>query len=400
MSATRKTILYAGGFGLPDRNASAIRCLGNAELWRSLGYDVVILGKLRPEPPAAPAETETTIDGFRCIDIRRPVWNKECRSYVKSVEPVAEVVASIGAEHILAIVAYNYPARGLAGVIQLCRREGLFPVLDCTEWYGWEGTRVLHNLMRITGTWVRGSLLTRWSGNVICASSYMAARLPGQNVLVLPFVVKASDAKWRNKSVLENPVPAQKRFIYSGSPGMGLSKDRLDYVIAGFHRIHQQGVDFRFLVAGLTQENYLQMRPGHRRALMEMGQKVTYTGRIPHLEALSLLKSADFSVFFRKSNRSTNVGFPTKYVEAASVGIPVITNATSDLDQYLEDGINGFMIATSDSECIHEAILSAATMDGDKLAHMKRKCGAENPFELSRWQESMRQFLGQLRAPR
>ena len=400
MPAKKNIILYAGGFGLPDRNASAIRCLGNAELWRSIGYDVVILGKLRPEPPAAPGESETTINGFRCIDIRRPVWNRAFRSYVKSVEPVAEVVESIGAEHILAIVAYNYPARGLAGIIRLCRRKGLFSVIDCTEWYGWEGGRVLHNLMRITGTWVRGNILTRCSGNVICASRYMAARLPRQNVLLLPFVVKASDAKWRNQSDLDNPVHMQRRFIYSGSPGMGLSKDRLDYVIAGFHRIHQGGVDFQLVVAGLTEESYLRMRPGHQRALAEMGEKVTFTGRIPHLEALSLLKSADFSVFFRQSNRMTNFGFPTKYVEAAAVGIPVITNATSNLNLYLENGCNGLLIATPNGESIYEAIMSAATMDGEKLTRMKQRCGEENPFELSRWQDPMNQFLGQLKAPR
>jgi len=235
---------------------------------------------------------------------------------------------------------------------------------------------------------------------VICASRFLATRLPRQNTLVLPFVVKVSGPGWAGHANTEYPAQLQRRFIYAGSPGVGLSKDRLDYVISGFERIHQEGVDFRLLIVGLTLENYLEMCPRQKQALLEMEGKVTFTGRIPRPVVLSLLKSADFSVFFRKSNRVSNVGFPTKYVEAASLGVPVITNATSDLDLYLQDGVNGFMVPALDPDRIHDTLLMAATLDAGKLALIKQSCAADNPFKLSQWQEPMRQFLNQLRRPR
>ena len=40
----------------------------------------------------------------------------------------------------------------------------------------------------------------------------------------------------------------------------------------------------------------------------------------------------------------TKAGFPTKFVEAISVGTAVIANDTSDLKLYLKDGKNGYMI--------------------------------------------------------
>ena len=41
----RDTVLYVGGFGLPDRTASALRALCNAAVLRAAGYRVVIAGK-------------------------------------------------------------------------------------------------------------------------------------------------------------------------------------------------------------------------------------------------------------------------------------------------------------------------------------------------------------------
>lgn len=38
------TILYVGGFELPDKNAAAHRVLSNAKIFRELGYNVVFCG--------------------------------------------------------------------------------------------------------------------------------------------------------------------------------------------------------------------------------------------------------------------------------------------------------------------------------------------------------------------
>ncbi len=41
---TKKTIIYVGGFELPDKNAAAQRVLANAKIFRDLGYNVVLVG--------------------------------------------------------------------------------------------------------------------------------------------------------------------------------------------------------------------------------------------------------------------------------------------------------------------------------------------------------------------
>jgi len=42
--------------------------------------------------------------------------------------------------------------------------------------------------------------------------------------------------------------------------------------------------------------------------------------------------------------RYAQAGFPTKFVESLNAGLPVIANLTSDLNLYLKDGYNGFVL--------------------------------------------------------
>ena len=44
MNENRGTILYVGGFELPDKNAAAHRVLNNAKIFRELGFHVIFCG--------------------------------------------------------------------------------------------------------------------------------------------------------------------------------------------------------------------------------------------------------------------------------------------------------------------------------------------------------------------
>ena len=44
MSENKGTVLYVGGFELPDKNPAAHRVLNNAKILKNLGYNVVFCG--------------------------------------------------------------------------------------------------------------------------------------------------------------------------------------------------------------------------------------------------------------------------------------------------------------------------------------------------------------------
>ncbi len=394
------TILLVGGFGLPDRTASATRALGIAKLCQSLGLEVIIMGKIGRDTPPRDKTAELVIDGVRCLDIRRPFPGRDYPAYDRSAESVAAVIDSLPAGSVRAVSAYNYPARASWSIIRACKARGVPAILDCTEWYGWEGRKVARNILRMAMTEFRLRVLTRLAGNVICASRWFARTVAGQNLLLLPFVVDVSDPKWRPEPPRVAASGGPRRFVYSGSAGAGMEKDRLPLAIEGFRALRDKAVAFEFIIAGMTREAYLGLRPDHAAVLEGMDDAVRFLGRIPHAESLALLRGADFTVFFRKPNRVSHTGFATKYVEAASLGIPVISNATSDIPRYLDDGVNGFMAPGLTGPEIAAALERAAQMDDAALLAMKQTCSDANPFAIPEWQAETRAFLDRLRLPR
>ena len=69
-----------------------------------------------------------------------------------------------------------------------------------------------------------------------------------------------------------------------------------------------------------------------------------FHGKVSNLEARNKISKADFSILFRNVNKMTSAGFPTKVSESISCGTPVITNSTSDLEHYIINGKNGFLV--------------------------------------------------------
>ena len=44
MKNEKKTILYLGGFLLPDKNAAAHRVVNNSKIFEALNYNVILIG--------------------------------------------------------------------------------------------------------------------------------------------------------------------------------------------------------------------------------------------------------------------------------------------------------------------------------------------------------------------
>lgn len=84
MNNEMDTILYVGGFELPDKNAAAHRVLNNARLLRELGYEVVFCGVDREISKKETSEVKK-VDGFDNTPISRPsnlAYSEHARKYL------------------------------------------------------------------------------------------------------------------------------------------------------------------------------------------------------------------------------------------------------------------------------------------------------------------------------
>jgi glycosyltransferase involved in cell wall biosynthesis len=381
----RNVIVYIGGFKLPDRNASAIRVMDNAVLLQKLGYKVIVVGKLDD------SQHYTQYDGIECYDILQPSQSKSFKEYTKSIDSIVYIMEKVGLENIYAFIAYNYPAFSLQKLTNFARTQDIIPIADCTEWYGWEGYRIDRNIKRQIDTYYRMYFSAKATGNVICAGSYLQKHFNSQNTVIWPFCVNSEQKRWNIK--LESQVNNPRVLIYSGSPGIGMSKDKIDLIIEALYQLHLKGYDFVYKVLGITKSQYLHHFKSHKNLLNKMNNKVLFKGRVPHSEAIESIKAADFSLFIRPNNRVSNAGFPTKVMEAFSMGIPTITNATSDMVKYVKNNENGLIFDDVTKEEITKKLEFALKMSDDKLLDMKHQCIQNNPFDTKNFIDKIDKFL-------
>lgn len=392
LKMVERRVVIAGGFGLPDRNASAQRAVGLAKLFTAIGRTPLILGKFERIPSGSDGAHVMVIDGIEMRDIRKPFATTSESDYVRQSSGILAVLDHIGARNIDLIILYNFPVRGICAVRKICRRLSLPLALDLSEWYGWEGSKILRNIIRVMSSEARMRLLSRKVGNVICTSTVMARYLCVRNTLVLPFVVDPTLNRWKSPKRLSPPSNWPRRLIYVGSPGVGMQKDRLPEIVCALAALPAD-IPFRFDIYGMTEEDFKSTCPNIDLCRDREGKEILFHGRVSHEEALKELAKAHFSVFLRRPNRVANMGFPTKYMEATTLGVPVITNATSDISTYLEHGRNGILARSEAVSDMTEALLAGLSMDDVNYQMMREEQRMRNPFSVENWTQQADSFL-------
>ena len=314
---SKETILYVGGFELPDRNAAAQRVIGLAKGFRALGHDVIFLNESRS------ADKAGWLDyfGFTCYERKKRSQFLRLTS-IDDVRMVAEKI------HATSIIAYNYPAIALMKLLRYCKKHGIHCYADATEWYVPTGN-LLFRIIKTADTELRMRYLHPKMDGVIAISDYLYRYYQDKvKTVKIPPTVDISDRKWEKHT--KDPSNAEKTLVYAGQPSaqkelLGLIVDAVEQAAAD-HNI-------RLIVAGLTQDQYETI---YRKAYQ--GSHVTFLGRIDHEEAICAVTKADWSIIIRENNKVVQAGFPTKVAESISCGTPVIANSFSNIGEYLDEG--------------------------------------------------------------
>jgi glycosyltransferase involved in cell wall biosynthesis len=77
-------------------------------------------------------------------------------------------------------------------------------------------------------------------------------------------------------------------------------------------------------------------------------------------------------------------GIPRVLLEAASMGLPIVTTDTPGCNQVVEDGVNGFLIPTRDADALAQAITRLAADPGlRKRFGIESRRRAVSRFDLS-----------------
>jgi glycosyltransferase involved in cell wall biosynthesis len=376
-------ILYIGGFELPDKNAAAHRVLSNSKALRDLGHDIIFLG--------INSENDNKItlqdhDGFRCFSINYPRGVIGWFSTLTSFGIVKKLILK---ENPDLIICYNYYSLPLFKLLSYAKKNSIKVIGDITEWYEPQGN-IIFRAIKWLDVFFRMKILNKRLDGIIVISDYLENYYDAyfeDNILKIPPLVDLLEKKWK----LRNSKKVNKGIglVYAGSPAKG--KDDLGLLIAGLLKVNRSVSDVISLcILGQEKDDFL------RRNAEFVDQDLSFVqflGRVSHLDSLMYLRASDFSVFFRERNLPNTAGFPTKFVEAISLGVPVITNNFSNIATYFVDNKMGFLIDELEVTSIENLFLTVVKLKDAEIEELKYNCLLFKEFDYRHYIASFNSFI-------
>ena len=342
-----KTVLYIGGFELPDKNAAAHRVIGIARGLRELGYEVVFLNSLKIYDKCG--VQEKTYFDFKCYEYKR----ESEIDYLFSARNALLMIKKIKPD---LIIAYNYPAVALNNIRKYCKNNSIKCYADATEWYQAVGGNVLYRLVKNWDTAYRMKYIQKKLDGVISISRFLYDYYKDTvKTVIIPPTVDLSDEKWNLES---NRDDKHISFVYAGVP-IAL-KEKLDTIVKAFETAH---LSKRFIlnIVGVTEQQFRKMYGWDT----TISKSIKFWGRIDHKKVIEIVKTSDWAIILRDNNRVVKAGFPTKLVEAISCGTPVIINEFSNVSDYIGQD-NGIIVEN------YQELVDAITVSCDRISNIDR----------------------------
>jgi glycosyltransferase involved in cell wall biosynthesis len=393
---SKGTIIYVGGFELPDMNAAAHRVMSNAKLFRKLGYSVVFIGTSKdPKLNKDILSTKQVANGFTYFQAPYPKSKKEWFKHLYSIDEFLFVIKKY--RNIKAVICYNYQALAFERIRKYCVKNNIKVISDCTEWYGKSEGNIVFRLIKYLDTTLRMKVINKKVDSLIVVSKYLRKYYGNKDAVVIPTLVERKNENNSNYHTVNETT----KLIYAGIPfRLGktlkerhLAKDRLDIAIKLLYSSYQKGLKFKFEIYGITKEEYVEVLPEDKFMIDKMENQISFYGRCSNIEVQKNISKADFSVLIRDDNKTTKAGFPTKFAESLSLGVPVITTKTSDLETYLFEEKNGFFLDVGRNDFDEEKFYNIISLSYNKKREMKEYCLKSDTFNIDKWLDECRSII-------
>lgn len=370
-------IIYIGAFRLPNLDAAAPRVLNNAKAFRALGHDVSFIswgGAYRKEDLCKDGKYRVCGFEYRIsgdLPLRGSIIERIETKLFRGQKSI-KILKSMPKPDL--IIIYNAVNSFSKRMIKYCKKNGIKLANDVNEWYDNNElhlTDILPNYINMTHTQHK-------IRNKIVISSFLNNYYTESNNVIIPPLCDPEETKWSATVEDERVKPFDGiTLIYAGNPA---KKDCIHSVINAVNTLANEGKAIRFLILGITREAYMKQ---HAQSLLNtiLHENVLFLGCVSQDLVPAYYKKADFMVLLREPNRKSMAGFPTKFAESMTSGVPVITNSTSDLNKYVVDGKTGFMVEGYDYNSVlftlKYSVLTIKKEDiNDMKSYVRRSNGA------------------------
>ncbi len=339
-------IIYYGGFTLPDKSASANRVVSNGKIFASLGYETVFIGAA---PSDADFEGLRKVDGYEnMLEYAHPKSTKQWLNHMMSVDFIEEVISEYGKPE--RIILYNVPMLTLLKAKKAFAKKGISVCYDCTEWTKDTDGSLPKRIFKAIDEFFISNFAHKVADGMIAISSMMERKYrKSKNLLILPPLVDISDAIWHQQPDLHEGI---FEFCFAGIPDS--KKESLDKVVEAFCTINKKNTHLRII--GVTEEEFRGIYEDFE-IPKNVRNKITFMGRLTHKETIRYVLGCDCYIFIRRSDKRNNAGFPTKFAESFTCGVPVITTDVSDVGKFITQSGKGSLLKDMSTQDICSAMM-------------------------------------------
>lgn len=369
----------------PNGDAGALREYSLAKLLQSLGYKVTAIGMGNDEFKEKNEYNDITYYSLR-------TKNKGLISKLKNYFCYSQRLKSIIShfkEEIDGYLVVDIPINALLMIKKNAKMQEKILLHDSVEWYSPEQFK----LRQLAPAYILKSAYNKFlidtNFKVIAISKYLQEHFRSRGIIVerVPIIFPMGEITFE-KSV-EN---TKLRLVYAGSPG---KKDYLAVMLKGLSLLDKNEINrIELQVFGVTQDDIVgQLDYGIYSKIKDI---VILNGRVTRDVVISYLKKSHFTIMLRESSlRYAKAGFPTKVVESLSAGTPVITNISSDLDEYLIDEVNSIIVSGCSPEEFMKSVSRALKMSEDRLNKMfiESYKTAKSKFDIDSYKDQIEKLM-------
>jgi len=372
-----------------DGSAGSEREIVLGKLLRSLGYNVffctldeVSFGEVH------------VLEDFEYVSFRKSGKSSFQRAlnyfyYKKNLEKLLNI--KFATDKPKQIFVTDIPFNTLEFVIKYAKKNNIGLVHNSVEWYSPDEFKYGRFSANYILNYLLNTTFIHKPFKVIGISNYLTDYFKDRGIqsLRIPYIVDTESIKCDKKCLTEKLV-----LLYAGNAGR---KDYLKEMIEGLSMLSRSELDrIEFRIFGVSYDSLINDCNVAKSILEKSKFFINLYGRVPRQEILAHLQEAHFTLLLRSDKlRYAKAGFPTKVTESLSTGTPVISNLTSDLELYLQDGINGLIVPSYTAEAFAQTIRRALLLKPNRLSSMQvaaRRC-AENQLDYRIFSKKMEAFL-------
>ncbi|WP_460825843.1 glycosyltransferase [Nostocoides australiense] len=291
-----------------------------------------------------------------------------------------------GSEKFDAVITYGGGVSYASRLSRWSKSTGTPVIVDCVEWY-----QPSHMAFGPLGPFAFDhELAMRLSyprlGNIIAISEYLEDHFQslGCRTIRVPPLVDTEDLLPGVMDCKDDVL----RLVYAGSPGQ---KDLLETIIRAVCSVDPRGERLRLTVAGPsvnTVKSMLQSYGVHE-------GPINAVGKVSRAEALAHVRSADFSMLLRMSERYAVAGFASKVPESLALGTPIIANVTPELSKYVRDKDTGIIVSEPSVEAVACALQRCLALPRSAINDMSTgaRLEAERSFDYRRYSAALTRWV-------